>query len=361
VAYRAVWHDLPLPLALRYCTVLVETSLPGILLVLSVVVNSSPDHYAIPVAWVYFGFIILSTLHLDFWLCAFTGLVAGVEYAWLSLHFVGVSQVQSLDPGLSSPVSPALRVGLLVGYGLVAGLISFQIRRQFAATLRSAYERNKIVGTLGQHVSRSVADELLKQDLELQSERRDVCVLFLDIQSFTAFAENRCPEEVVAYLNTLFTETVAVISRQGGIVNKFLGDGFMAVFGAPVADRDACQNAITAALEIVERVEALMATGQLVTTRLGIGLHAGEVVAGNVGSEARKEYTIIGDVVNVAARVEQMNRAFGTQLLATQSVVERLARGAWRARPIGSVPVKGRTQPVDVYEVGRSATVRSPI
>jgi adenylate cyclase len=335
----------------RYRNTVVEISWPTAFVICSIELNSPADLYVIPVAWFYLALIVLSTLHLDFWLCALTGLVAGLEYAWLRAHYAGVAAASLLDPGLMSPVWPELRIGLLVGCGLVAGLISLRIRQQFAAALRSIQERDRVVGVFGQHVSPAVVDQLLNGKDEPGSELREVCVMFLDIQGFTTFAENRRPAEVVEYLNTLFAVMIGLVNRHHGIVNKFLGDGFMAIFGAPIADRDAARNGVAAALQILDEVEAMSASGAIAPTTLRLGLHAGEVVTGTVGSAARKEYTIIGDVVNVASRLEQMNKDLGTRLLATHSVVERLQPAAARTTMLGSVQVRGREHPVDVYEV----------
>jgi adenylate cyclase len=179
--------------AVRYRNAFVETSLPTAFFVLSVAANSPPDPYIIPVASLYLAFILLSTFHLDFWLCAFTGLVAGAEYAWLYARYLNVPEAAVLDPGLMSPVWPAIRVGLLVGCGLIAGVIGLRIRRHFATALRSVQERDRIVSKFGQHVSPAVVEQLLNQDVELKSELRHVCVMFLDIQAFTTFAESRRP------------------------------------------------------------------------------------------------------------------------------------------------------------------------
>jgi adenylate cyclase len=142
---------------------------------------------------------------------------------------------------------------------------------------------------------------------------------------------------------------IEIVNRHRGIVNKFLGDRFMAIFGAPIPDESAAQHGVTAALAILGEVEAMTASGAIAPTTLRIGLHAGEVVTGTVGSAERKEYTIIGDVVNVASRLEQPNKEYGTCQLASDSVVEGLDHGAVRASPIGSIRIRGRTQAVDVF------------
>ena len=165
----------------------------------------------------------------------------------------------------------------------------------------------------GQHVSPAVVNQLLAQPKEPASELRQVCVLVLDIRNFTTFSEGRVADEVVAYLNTLWTFMVRTVNEHHGIVNKFLGDGFLAVFGAPLSAGNDCANALAAAREILREIDELTEAGRLPPTRIGIALHAGEAIVGNVGSAERKEYTVIGDVVNVAFRIEALNKEFGIE------------------------------------------------
>src|SRR3712207_4529730 len=227
-----------------------------------------------PAPWAYFLFILLATLRLDFWLCLFTGASCALQYLGLAAYFIG--QSQGLDPILTAPIQHGPKAMLLLGAGFLAGIVSLQIRRQFAVALRSVEDRNRVVSMFGQHVSPAVVDRLLSQDVELGGEVRSVCVMFLDIQGFTSFSERRRPEEVVHYLNSLFGFMIDSVNRHHGIVNKFLGDGFMAVFGAPISDGEDCRNAVAAARELVERVERLSAEGTIPPTRIRIGLHTGE-------------------------------------------------------------------------------------
>lgn len=340
-----------LPPILRYVNALVETSIPTMTLLLGVEVSSPALSLSLPATWGYFLFILLAILRLDFWLCVFTGAVAALEYTALAVYFLGQPQTGPLDPALVAPIQHSIRVAMLIGAGLLAGFISLRIRRQFMSALRSVEERNRIISMFGQHVSPAVVDKLLSQEVELGGEVRQVCVMFLDIQGFTAFAERRRPEEVVEYLNGLFAVMIDAVNRHHGIVNKFLGDGFMAVFGAPIADASACRNAVGASLAIVEKVRLLGERGEIAPTTVRIGLHAGEAVTGNVGSSERKEYTIIGDVVNLAARLEQLNKLYGSRVLVSEAVAEGLDGLIERAVPHGPVQVKGRERPVMVYEL----------
>jgi adenylate cyclase len=280
------------------------------------------------------------------------GVAAGLEYGALALYYLSQPQTAPMDPLMTAPVQHGTRVLLLIGSGFLAGIVSMQIKRQFMRAMQSIEEQHRIVSMFGQHVSPAVVERLLTQEVELGGEVRHVCVMFLDIEGFTTFSESRKPEEVVVYLNSLFSIMIDIVNDHHGIINKFLGDGFMAAFGAPIEDASDCKNAVAASRVIIEKVAKMSATGEIAPTRIRIGLHAGEAVTGNVGSTARKEYTIIGDVVNLASRLEQLNKQFGSRLMVSETVVERLGSVPEDAQPHGAIQVKGREQPVQVYSLG---------
>jgi adenylate cyclase len=175
--------------------------------------------------------------------------------------------------------------------------------------------------------------------------------MFLDIRNFTSFAEKRAPEEVVNYLESLFEFMIEIVNRHHGVINKFLGDGFMAVFGAPLSEGSDCLNAIAAAQEILTRVDIEVANGRVLATRVGIGLHAGEAVTGSIGTALRREYAVIGDVVNLASRIEQLNKQFDSQFLISETVWEASLDSLAEALPMGAVQVKGRQAPIQIYQV----------
>ncbi len=174
-------------------------------------------------------------------------------------------------------------------------------------------------------------------------------MMFFDICDFTAFSEKRDPEEIVNYLNSVFEFIIEIINKHGGIINKFLGDGFMAVFGAPLSSREDAQNAVNASLEILKKLEDLESKKLILSTIIGIGLHAGVAVTGNVGSSLRKEYTIIGDVVNLASRIEQLNKQFNSQILMSSDVYVRLSQKL--GEDLGEVKVKGREEPIKIFKL----------
>src|SRR6266508_3296418 len=146
-------RNLPVPRTLRFLSALIEVSMPTLAVIVGPEVTSPVYALDTPPVWGYFLFLILATLRLDFWLCAFTGLVAGVAYGALALHFLSLPQSGPIDPLLSAPIQHGTRVLLLVGCGVLAGIVSLQIKRQFMRALRSVEEQNRIVGMFGQHVS----------------------------------------------------------------------------------------------------------------------------------------------------------------------------------------------------------------
>jgi len=142
-----------------------------------------------------------------------------------------------------------------------------------------------------------------------------------------------------------------IVNRNHGIINKFLGDGFMAAFGAPFSDGFDSRNAVNASKEILQKLKEEIEAGNILPTRIGIGLHTGEAVTGNIGSSQRKEYTIIGDVVNLASRIESLNKQFNSQFLISDTVKEALGDAGIETVSLGKVSVKGRAEPVEIFKL----------
>jgi adenylate cyclase len=196
-----------------------------------------------------------------------------------------------------------------------------------------------------------VVERLLLEGTSTGSDIRQVEVMFVDFRSFTAGARTRSPQDVVDRLDGAFAVLVEILDRHGGIVNKFLGDGFLALFGAPFEAEDPAHRAVAAAREMLEAM-ARINEGSSWPLRIGIGVHFGEVVAGNVGSPRRKEYTVIGDTVNFAARLEALNKEFGSQLLISSAVRDVLGKDCSDAVPLGEVPIRGYEQPMAIWQLG---------
>jgi adenylate cyclase len=196
-----------------------------------------------------------------------------------------------------------------------------------------------------------VVERLMLEGKGGDSDIRRVAVMFVDFRSFTAGARERSPQEVVDRLDGAFAVLVDILDRHGGIVNKFLGDGFLALFGAPLEAQDPAHHAVAAAREMLEANDRVnKATAW--PLRIGIGIHIGDVVAGSIGSPRRKEYTVIGDTVNFAARIEALNKEFNSQFLISQAVHDALGEEGKDAVALGEVPIRGYDRPMAVWQLG---------
>jgi adenylate cyclase len=335
-----------LPVVRRYIGALIETSLPTVALALHIDSMGSVAALGFAAPFLYFIFIILSTLRLDFWLSTFTGFVAATQLFYLAMFF----HPNGTDPA-PDLYYHAVRSFIVLLCGMLAGAVGVQLRRQFEASIAAATARDRITDLFGQHVSPQVVERLITEGASTDSDIRRVAVMFVDFRSFTAGARTRSPREVVERLDRAFAVLVDILDRHGGIVNKFLGDGFLALFGAPLEADDAAHQAVAAAREMLLANERFNATTSW-PLRIGIGIHIGEVVAGNIGSPRRKEYTVIGDTVNFAARLEALNKELNSQFLISSEVREALGEAAGDAVPRGEVPIRGYEKPVAVWQLG---------
>ena len=350
VVGRRLEQGKTLPRRLRFLNAFVETSVPSILILLGSRQVDPVYPLESAAAYLYPVFIVLSTLRLDFRLSVFTGCVAAVEYVILSFALVGGSKVAAGTLFSLRPFHLAKGV-MLVLAGFAAGFVADQIKRRVMSVFLALEERQRIVNAFGQQVSPAIVEELLKQGPEIPSKRTFVCVLFMDIRDFTRLVEKKTPEEFVAYQNAVFGAAIEIVDRNHGVINQFLGDGFMATFGAPVATGRDCRNALSTARELLAAVKALSDSGRIPATRIGIGLHAGEAVSGNIGSQARQQYSISGNVVILAARIEQLNKDYGSQLLVSAEVLRETGEGDHGAEALGAVQVKGRDEPIEIYRL----------
>lgn len=217
--------------------------------------------------------------------------------------------------------------------------------------------RETAIREFGRFVNPHVVRELIAQGgLSRQGESRNVTLLFSDIRGFTTLSETRTPQEIVDLLNRYFTKQVAVIFRHGGTLDKFIGDAIMAVWGAPVDDPDHARHAVAAALEMADTLlEFRRELGEPgAGFDVGIGIHSGPAVVGLIGSDARREYTAIGDTVNLASRIEGLTKGVARILVSEDT--RRLCGDAFEFTDRGAYKVKGRTQEVRLYEPGRKAT-----
>ncbi len=228
-----------------------------------------------------------------------------------------------------------------------------QLTSTFIEMGKGLEEREKIKNAFGKFVNKEIAEAALRDELRLGGERKTVAILFSDIRAFTSISEKLEPEEVVEFLNKYMTKMVACVEGTNGIVDKFIGDAIMAVWGTPISKGNDTENAINSALDM--RRELIIFNKdrggpKKPIIQIGCGINTGNVLAGQIGSENRMEYTVIGDAVNLASRLEALNKPFGTDILISDDSYN-LVQGIFAVEKMQEIKVKGKMEPQKVYAV----------
>ena len=225
------------------------------------------------------------------------------------------------------------------------------------------FERN-IRKAFSRFVPEQIIDELVDSaETEAKvgvGEKRDVAILFSDIRSFTNISERNKPEVIVAFLNRYFTIMCTIIKKHGGTIDKFIGDAIMALFGAPVSYEDNAARAVAAAREMREALENVPLDDLILPDgmkfNIGIGIHYGDVIVGSIGSDDKTDYSVIGDAVNLASRLEGLTKQYGSMILVSQAVKDDIKTEKFAYRHLDEVKVKGKAQAVPIYAVDRDET-----
>ena len=216
-------------------------------------------------------------------------------------------------------------------------------------------EKRQVARLFGRYVSKDVYSQLMAhpERAELGGARREMTVLFSDIRGFTSVTERGDPEELVGQLNEYFSRMVTIVFRNKGTVDKFVGDMVMALFSAPLDDPEHAENGVRTAIEMVQELADLnrgWAARGMTQLDIGIGVNSGDMIAGNIGSSSIMSYTVIGDNVNLGARLESLNKDYRTSIIISEHTARRL-QGRYALRPLGEVVVKGKSVPVGISEV----------
>ncbi|MBR1754453.1 adenylate/guanylate cyclase domain-containing protein [bacterium] len=217
--------------------------------------------------------------------------------------------------------------------------------------------KEKIKNAMGKYISTDVMENVVKNidDVKLGGKRAEVTILFADIRGFTSMSEKISAEEVSMILNEYFSAVEPIITKYNGVINKFIGDAVMAIFGEPIQDKNHVSNAVKCANEMLKEVAKLrekwIDEGKP-KIEIGIGINTGEAFVGNIGSEKRLEYTVIGDVVNLASRIESYNKVYRTNFLISSSTYEKV-RNIADVIKISDVSIRGKEKKLDIYEVLR--------
>jgi adenylate cyclase len=239
----------------------------------------------------------------------------------------------------------------------LAAAWTFYVAAGLSEYLRERRARREAVAMFSRFVNPHVVQQLIERGgIEGAGQTREVTLLFSDIRGFTTLSETRRPEEVVALLNRYFSMQVDVVFHHGGSLDKFIGDCIMALWGAPLDDPEHARHAVACALDMADTLQAFKRELGAADANfdVGIGIHSGPAVVGLIGSDKRREYTAIGDTVNLASRIEGLTKDAKRRILVSKDTVERCA-GAFDFVSCGTFPVKGRAQPVELFEPRRKS------
>jgi adenylate cyclase len=279
----------------------------------------------------YAGFVVMASLALDTWQTVIVAVVA------ITLQVIALS-----DSGHDMTF-----LTMVTAFTTLIAAVCVYWREQSVRLVRETTVEQSRRERLGRYFSPQVAALVEAGSLASAAERREVTVLFADLRDFTRLAERLDSRQVVALLNRFHSAMVAVVFAHGGTLDKYLGDGLMAYFGAPVAQHDQAMRAVRCALDMQEALAALN-RGEAETLRMGVGVHTGTALVGDIGADSRREFTVIGDAVNVASRVEQLTKQYEAPVLVSGQAVA--AVGATMAfRLVDRVTLRGRNEPVEVY------------
>ena len=286
--------------------------------------------------------------------------VLGVVVAWLALRFRTIAGMALAALLIMAGVVAAFYVYVKWSYWAeifrpMLGVVGCYTAAMVYRYVTEERQKRVIKGAFQQYVSPAVVDEMIQDPdkLKLGGERRELTVLFADIQGFTSFSEQLDPEELTNFLNKFLTVMTHRIFDHQGTVDKYIGDAIMAIFGAPLYFEDHVVRGVDAALGMREELENVRREWQNTLPEkfdLKLGLNTGPMVVGNMGSDVRFDYTVLGDNVNLAARLEALTRQYGVGLLISESTREPLGDD-YLARELDSVRVKGKTRPVRIFEV----------
>ena len=335
--------------AFKFVHTAIEISFPTGMIFLMMVQMNRLSFLDSPVTLVYFLFIILSILHLDFKVSVFAGVFTALQYVFLIYYGFNHIDYATVYPSSTPENSHYIKGVVLVFAGGAAAFVSSELTKRIRSALDFQSKKTELELLFGQQVSKAVSKALIEDDGIIR--RSDATVMFLDVRNFTSFADSHTADEVIDYQNRFIAPVIDIINQHQGVVFQILGDGLMACFGAPGENVLHADMAFQASLATLNQVKHASSKKIIPHTTVGIGLHSGTVVTGNIGNENRKQFSISGTPVIVASRIEQLNKKYGTQLLISGQIFRQIEKGKVEIEFLSEEPLRGIGQPVEVYKV----------
>lgn len=348
MAQSFIKREVVVPFMLKVANVAFEAIMPSLLLALLCQWESSAIFLDSPLIFFYVIIIVTSSLNLDVRLAMTTGLVTSGGY-----FLVTVMAINIFDQQQHSLHFPPILYGVRSVFMFIASLGAVFVAREFKSREVNLYEllsdKDQIRGLLTQQVSLEVADTLISDNFS--SKKHVVTILFLDVRGFSIFAELHSPQEVNTFQNALIGPMISIVRDNGGIVNQIMGDGIMATFGVREADLDHSANALNAAILMLKKVSQLVEENEIPNTKVGIGLHRGEVIMSNIGNAFRKQFSVSGNTVNIAARLEQLNKEYDSELIISQAVLEHVEASNVEFADLGEVQIRNIEEKIALYKL----------
>jgi len=345
----SIKNNISVPKRILILNLLLEFGLPAIVLYHAIKYDYSLLILEYDGLLFYFLLLTLSAMHLDFKISLGAGLLAAVGY--FSVAFWGIEYLQpDKDIEQLQEIYTMRSIGLFLA-GIVAGVVASEIKKRVNNYLESVEDQKEIESLLGQQLSKDVANELILHRNDSVGHKVTGSIMFLDIRNFTLMADHQSPEETIEFQNAIFDPLIRIIEKNNGIIHQILGDGFMASFGIAVKNENHANDSYHAGIEIIEAINHLKMEENGDSTKVGIGLHCGEVVTGNIGNEIRKQFSIAGKNVIMASRIEQLNKEFKTQFLISKQIADLLDSKS-ELSDLGLVKLKGIDEKVNVFNVG---------
>jgi len=308
----------------------------------------------------YFLMIIISGFFFNHKLSILTGLLTGIEF--FSMFLVGKPHLMQMikdDSYLGNIImNPSYyffqSFSMMFG-GIIIGLLSITMKKLINNFLKEEKEKHSIDKLFGQFVSHDIKNKIINEKKDIIGERKNVAVMFSDIRSFSSLSESLSPESIVLQLNQYFDKMVNCVASNGGTVDKFIGDGMMCVFGGLIELDNPCDSAIKAACMMRGELQTLNSNWEnksFPQFDIGIGIHYGDVLQGTIGSKERKEFTVIGDTVNTASRLESVTKDFDYKIIFSDVVYGELSDEIKaKSVSLGSVNVKGKKKNISIFGV----------
>ena len=351
--YRIKKLNKAAPPHFKYITALVEVVLISVMLyIYSIYFKNASLLTDVILMSLYYLLVFLSSFYLDKIISIATGTISALAYT--AFHILEKQNLK-LDSGIEELIYNNYFIystGILLFLsGVAAAFMANQLKKGIMRSIELVEDENKLFNLFSRQISKEVATELLDKDGKMPSELRFVSVMFIDIRNFTVYAETQEPEEIVKFQNEYFGLVTEVVHKYEGIVNQFLGDGCMITFGAPVKVNNPSANAVKAALEINQIIDDKIKNEELHPFTIGIGIHCGNAVTGNIGTNVKSEYSITGGVVILAARIESENKTYGSKILISKEALETASIKELESVAMGASHLKGWSHPVELYKL----------